>query len=379
MKKILIIIGTRPEAIKMAPLFIKMRAQKNIRVEMCLTGQHKEMIEEVLIDFGIDAEYKLDVIRHGSGLCDLIGAIVIGLDKVLTEYEPNLVLVHGDTTTTLAASISAFYNRIAVGHVEAGLRTDNLSEPFPEEFNRRSVTVGSALHFCPTKLSKSNLIHEGINEQNIFVTGNTVVDALMEMSERIVSGGSELVVDEQYYITDYTEISKFTEYVLITTHRRENIGQGLENIITAVQHLANKYPELYFVLPVHLNPNIYDVITHRLGAYRNIILLKPLPYRLMVGLMMHCRFVMTDSGGIQEEAPTFQKPVLVMRNTTERPEGIDAGCLRLVGTSSKDILKNAEELISSDDTYQSMSNSANPYGDGKACERILSHILEFLN
>jgi UDP-N-acetylglucosamine 2-epimerase (non-hydrolysing) len=386
MKKILIVFGTRPEAIKMAPLVRAFKQQpKAFKTIVCVTGQHREMLDQVLHIFDIQPEYDLDIMKPGQDLYDITARVLTGMRDVLKEVQPDLVLVHGDTTTSTATALAAFYQQMPVGHIEAGLRTHNIYSPWPEEMNRQITGRIASWHFSPTILSKQNLIAEGIDENKIKITGNTVIDALHlvidkirtnpNVEEEIQSTLSDQGIDN--LLLDSWSSSR--RLVLITGHRRENFGEGFLNICNAIKELALQYPNVDFVYPVHLNPNVKQPVNKILGNQKegsltNIHLIAPLDYLPFVYLMSKSYMVLTDSGGIQEEAPGLGKPVLVMRDTTERPEAIEAGTVLLVGTNRKRIITEVSYLLNDQTHYQTMSQASNPYGDGKACE----HIVEFI-
>jgi UDP-N-acetylglucosamine 2-epimerase (non-hydrolysing) len=379
MKKVMIIFGTRPEAIKMAPLCHLLKTQENFETIVCVTGQHRQMLDQVLDIFELIPDLDLDIMKQNQDLFDVTSSVLIGLREIFLVHKPDLVLIHGDTTTAFASSLAAFYSGIRIGHVEAGLRTHDLYAPFPEELNRKVASILTNLHFAPTEESRQNLISEGVEGANIVVTGNTVVDALFWMIDRLES--NEILRDR--IIECISNQLSFdwmnTRYVLITGHRRENFGEGFENICKALVQLAAKFPSINFVYPVHLNPQVQTVVNKLLSGYSNIHLIPPQDYEPFVMLLKHCYLVLTDSGGIQEEAPSLGKPVLVMRETTERPEGIKAGTVKLVGTSKKDIIDCVSVLIEDKDLYSKMSESTSPYGDGEACSKILKGIMEAIS
>ncbi len=371
MKKVLMILGTRPEGIKMAPLYLKMKERKNeFDVRICSTGQHKDMLDQVFEFFKIKPDYNFDVMTKNQTLSELTKNILGKLDAVFDDFEPEIVLVQGDTTTVLAGALGAFYRGIKVGHVEAGLRTFDMHNPFPEEANRVLVSKLADIHFAPTNQSRQNLVQEGISVDKIFMTGNTVTDAIVYASD-IVKNSKK--ISSKFKNVDF----KNKRVVLLTAHRRENLGEGLHNICSAVATIARSRQDVEFVFPVHLNPKVQIVAFSILGDLDNVHLCAPLDYPEMVWMLYHCHFVLTDSGGIQEEAPALGKPVLVMRQTTERPEGVDAGTAMLVGTDVELITKTVNDLI--DDTnglYQQMAKAINPYGDGMVSERILDILQE---
>lgn len=378
MKTILLVFGTRPEAIKMAPLVKEFqKCPKEFKILVCVTGQHREMLDQVLRIFDIKPDYDLNIMKQGQDLYDVTSRVLLGMRDVLKEVKPDVVLVHGDTTTSTAAALAAFYQQIPVGHVEAGLRTHNIYSPWPEEMNRQITGRISTYHFAPTALSKQNLLSEGITE-HITVTGNTVIDALYMVVDKIKNNnqldanlGNEL--KEAGY--DISRLVSDKKLVLITGHRRENFGEGFLSMCKAIKTLTEKYPEVDFVYPMHLNPNvrkpIHEVFGEDLSNLSNMFFIEPLEYLSFVYLMEKSTIVLTDSGGIQEEAPGLGKPVLVMRDTTERPEALEAGTVKLVGTNYEKIVSEVSSLLEKSDYYERMSKAVNPYGDGKACERIV--------
>lgn len=382
MKTILLVFGTRPEAIKMCPLVKEFkRFPKLFDTKVCVTGQHREMLDQVLHIFDIQPDYDLNIMKQGQDLYDITTRVLLGMRDVLQQVKPDIVLVHGDTTTSTATALAAFYQQIPVGHVEAGLRTNNIYSPWPEEMNRQITSRIATYNFAPTPLSKSNLLKENIIEDSILVTGNTVIDALHIVVEQIKSNdcmSAELSHQLLQAGCDISRLDANRQLVLITGHRRENFGQGFINICTAIRDLANRFPNVDFVYPMHLNPNvrkpIHQVFGEQTNACENVFFIEPLEYLLFVYLMEKSYLVLTDSGGIQEEAPGLGKPVLVMRDTTERPEALDAGTVRLVGTDYNLIVSSVTELLSDDQAYSRMSHAVNPYGDGKACGRIVNHL-----
>lgn len=382
MKTILLVFGTRPEAIKMCPLVKEFkRFPELFDTKVCVTGQHREMLDQVLHIFDIQPDYDLNIMKQGQDLYDITTRVLLGMRDVLQQVKPDIVLVHGDTTTSTATALAAFYQQIPVGHVEAGLRTNNIYSPWPEEMNRQITSRIATYNFAPTPLSKSNLLKENIKEDSILVTGNTVIDALHIVVEQIKSNDSisaELSLQLLQAGYDISRLDANRQLVLITGHRRENFGQGFINICTAIRDLANRFPNVDFVYPMHLNPNvrkpIHQVFGEQTNACENVFFIEPLEYLLFVYLMEKSYLVLTDSGGIQEEAPGLGKPVLVMRDTTERPEALDAGTVRLVGTDYNLIVSSVTELLSDDQAYSRMSHAVNPYGDGKACGRIVNHL-----
>ena len=368
MKKILIVFGTRPEAVKMAPLIKKFKNQKEKFItEVCVTAQHRSMLDQVLAFFSIDVDYDLDLMKKNQSLHELTANIVFGMQSVLEESKPDYVFVHGDTTTTMAASLSAFYSGAKVCHIEAGLRTHNKLSPFPEELNRQITTRICDYHFAPTEISKNNLLNEYINEKNIVVTGNTVIDALFESINKVKDKPSSLIKELS---KDFGE----KDVILVTGHRRENHGEGIQKICKALKIIAESSKNLIIVFPVHLNPNVIKPVTKSLNSISNILLIEPLSYPDFIWMMNRSKIIITDSGGIQEEAPSLAKPVLVLRETTERPEAVSAGTVELVGTDTELIVSKALNLLNDNLAYESMSQLSNPYGDGMACERIINFI-----
>jgi UDP-N-acetylglucosamine 2-epimerase (non-hydrolysing) len=369
-KKNLIIFGTRPEAIKMAPLVNKFLSDDRFETKICVTGQHREMLDQVLSFFDIIPDYDLSLMKPNQNLYNLTGEVISGLKPILESYQPDFVYVHGDTTTTMAASIAGFYSGAKVCHVEAGLRTNNMLSPFPEEMNRQVTGRITTYHFAPTIKSQNNLLSENISKKNILVTGNTVIDALLETTNRVKTLDNDDVVKLKKII-DFSN-----RVILVTGHRRENHGQGFINICKALKEIAQENPSVEIVYPVHLNPNVLKPVKDLLKEIKNIHLVKPLSYPTFVWLMNQSYLIITDSGGVQEEAPSLGKPVLVMRNTTERPEAVDAGTVILVGIDTQKIIKETQELLDNSELYSRMSSLHNPYGDGKACERIIEFISE---
>ena len=377
MKKIMLVFGTRPEAIKMAPLVIEFKKHPELfEVVVCVTGQHREMLDQVLNLFNITPDFDLNIMKQGQDLYDVTSRVLLGMRDVLNESKPDVVLVHGDTTTSTASALAAFYQQIPVGHVEAGLRTHNIYSPWPEEMNRLITSRISAYNFAPTILSKQNLLNEGVSDETIVVTGNTVIDALYVVLNKMkqdIQLRTELVSQLQCSGYDVNRISDEKRLVLITGHRRENFGDGFLNICNAIKTLSEKYPEVDFVYPMHLNPNVRKPITEVFGERpsSNMFFIEPLDYLPFVFLMEKSDIVLTDSGGIQEEAPGLGKPVLVMRDTTERPEALEAGTVKLVGTNYDKIVSEVSKLLDDQVYYNQMSKAINPYGDGMACKRII--------
>ena len=383
MRKVLLVFGTRPEAIKMAPLVMELQKQKErIETVVCVTGQHREMLDQVLEIFDIKPDYDLNIMKRGQDLYDVTARVLTGMREVLKEIKPDIVLVHGDTTTSTAAALAAFYQQIPVGHVEAGLRTHNIYSPWPEEMNRLLTGRLATYHFSPTPLSRNNLIKESINDRNIIVTGNTVIDALYWVVDKIKNNKEldnelESVLSKAGY--DVNRLDNGKKLVLITGHRRENFGDGFINMCTAIKDLTIKHPNVDFVYPMHLNPNvrkpIHEVFGEDLSGLKNMFFIEPLEYLSFVYLMEKSSIVLTDSGGIQEEAPGLGKPVLVMRDSTERPEALNAGTVKLVGTDYNKIVNEVSSLIDDKAAYEKMSKAVNPYGDGLACGRIVNALL----
>lgn len=373
------VFGTRPEAIKMAPLCNRLREQKDIVSTVCVTAQHRQMLDQVLGIFDLVPDIDLNVMKKGQDLYDVTSNILLKMRDTLKKEKPDIVLVHGDTTTTFATSLACFYMGVKVGHIEAGLRTHDLQAPFPEEYNRQSTGIIADYHFAPTNLSQQNLLAEGKDKESIIVTGNTVIDALFLVLRKI-----EVVESKLKNITlrlnerlafDW-EVARF---ILITGHRRENFGQGFLDICDAIKELAINHPDTHFVYPVHLNPNVQEPVNEILLGLQNVWLVEPLEYEDFIYLLKHSYLVLTDSGGIQEEAPSLGKPVLVMRDVTERPEAVEAGTVKLVGASKKNIVSNIDLLLNDESIYAKMAQAHNPYGDGKACDRIVEFIRGSLN
>ena len=383
MKKVMLVFGTRPEAIKMAPLVKEFQKQpKRVETVVCVTGQHREMLDQVLKIFDIKPDYDLNIMKQGQDLYDVTARVLTGMRDVLKEVKPDVVLVHGDTTTSTAAALAAFYQQIPVGHVEAGLRTHNIYSPWPEEMNRLLTGRLATYHFSPTPLSRNNLIKESVDDRNIIITGNTVIDALYWVVDKIKNNKEldnelEDILSKAGY--DVNRLNNGKKLVLITGHRRENFGDGFINMCTAIKDLTVKYPDLDFVYPMHLNPNvrkpIHEVFGENLSGLKNMFFIEPLEYLSFVYLMEKSSIVLADSGGIQEEAPGLGKPVLVMRDTTERPEALDAGTVKLVGTDYNKIVNEVSSLIDDKAAYEKMSKAVNPYGDGLACGRIVNALL----
>lgn len=384
MKKVMLIFGTRPEAIKMAPLVKEFqKSHRHFKTIICVTGQHRQMLDQVLEIFDIKPDYDLNIMKQGQDLYDVTARVLTGLRDVFKSETPDLVLVHGDTTTSMAAALAAFYHQIPVGHVEAGLRTHNIYSPWPEEINRQITGRIAEYNFAPTPLSRQNLLDENVEEDKITVTGNTVIDALYWVVDRIKNDNNlrnslDDVLKNAGYNVD--RLKKGKKLILITGHRRENFGDGFISMSKAIKALTEKYPDVDFVYPMHLNPNvrkaIHDVFGENLEGLGNMFFIEPLEYLSFVYLMEKSSIVLTDSGGIQEEAPGLGKPVLVMRDTTERPEALEAGTVKLVGTNYYKIINEVSALIEDEQYYYKMSKAINPYGDGLACKRIVSKLAE---
>lgn len=365
--KLMTVFGTRPEAIKMCPLVLEMRKYPEyIQPIVAVTAQHREMLDQVLDLFGIVPDYDLNIMTSGQTLYDVTNRALMGLKAVMEEAKPDMVLVHGDTTTTFAGALAAFYAQIPVGHVEAGLRTGNKYSPYPEEMNRKLTGAIADMHFAPTSTSKANLLQENVNPQNILVTGNTVIDAL------------QTTVRSDYHFADEDFNKVFAEghrLILMTTHRRENLGEPMRHVYRALKSVLEAHEDVEAIFPVHKNPKVREIVREELGHLSRVHLIEPMDYEPFANLMAKVDVVLTDSGGIQEEAPALGKPVLVLRDTTERPEAVDAGTVKLVGTAYEDVLRETNLLLDDADHYRSMAEAANPYGDGKACERIVKAIL----
>jgi UDP-N-acetylglucosamine 2-epimerase (non-hydrolysing) len=370
--RVLTVFGTRPEAIKMAPVVKALAGAEQIEARVCVTAQHREMLDQVLELFNIAPDYDLNLMKPGQDLTDITVGVLHGLKPVLAEFNPDLVLVHGDTTTTLAASLAAYYQRIPVGHVEAGLRTGNILSPWPEEVNRKVAGAITRLHFAPTERSKQNLTAENVSENHIFVTGNTVIDALLDVVRKL---DDDAAISQKLDMALGIDTSR--RMVLVTGHRRESFGDGFQRICDALACLAERN-DIQIIYPVHLNPNVKGPVEERLGSLNNVHLIPPQDYLPFVHLMRRAHIILTDSGGVQEEAPSLGKPVLVMRDTTERPEAVDAGTVKIVGTDSGFIIGEVSKLLDDPVAYDAMSHAHNPYGDGQAAQRIRNAILEFL-
>ena len=377
MKKILTVFGTRPEAIKMAPLVHALAADSYFDAKVCVTAQHREMLDQVLDLFEIEPDYDLDIMKPGQTLNDVTTSVLVGLKPILEDFSPDVVLVHGDTSTTLAASLAAYYQQIKIGHVEAGLRTGDLYSPWPEEGNRKLTSVLTDFHFSPTSNSKDNLLNEGVSESSIFVTGNTVIDSLKFVLNRMQSDDSlRLKIEKNIFKAGFQEID--SKFILVTGHRRENFGQGFLDICEALKVLAEKNSDINILYPVHLNPNVRNPVNEMLSSVPNIKLLEPFQYEEFVYLMSKSYLILTDSGGIQEEAPSLGKPVLVMRDTTERPEAVSAGTVKLVGAHKGNIILEVQKMLDEHDQYMKMSKAMNPYGDGNTSHRIINILKDCL-
>jgi len=373
--KVLTVFGTRPEAIKMAPLAIKLAEQEGIDARVCVTAQHREMLAQVLVLFEITPEYDLNIMKPGQDLTDVTTNILQGIKPILADFKPDVVLVHGDTATTFATSLAAYYQQIAVGHVEAGLRTGNIYSPWPEEANRKLTGAITTFHFAPTETSQQNLLNEAVAPENITVTGNTVIDALLDVSAKLKN---DTALNNEM-AERFSFLNKDKKLILVTGHRRESFGGGFERICKALAYTAEQHPGCQIVYPVHLNPNVQEPVNRLLKGVPNITLIEPQDYLPFVYLMNQAHIILTDSGGIQEEAPSLGKPVLVMRDTTERPEAVSAGTVKLVGTDVDKITTSLNQLLTDEKAYEEMSFAHNPYGDGKACERIIEVLREKVN
>lgn len=371
-KKVLTVFGTRPEAIKMAPLIRLLACDERFDAKVCVTAQHREMLDQVLDIFSIEPDFDLNIMKSGQTLPEVTSRILLELTPVLKEFKPDVVLVHGDTATTFAASLAAYYEQISVGHVEAGLRTGNIYSPWPEEANRKLTGALTKYHFAPTETSKQNLLKENYEKENISVTGNTVIDALLMVKEQIESQ-SDL---NNTLAAQFPMLDDNKKLILVTGHRRESFGGGFERICKALAKTAKSYPNCQILYPVHLNPNVQEPVKRFLSDLDNVYLIEPQQYLPFVYLMNRAHVILTDSGGIQEEAPSLGKPVLVMRDTTERPEAVEAGTVKLVGTSVDKITTSLSDLLTSENAYKIMSRAHNPYGDGKACQRICDFLAE---
>lgn len=374
-KKILPVFGTRPEAIKMAPLIKALQKDtEHFEVKVCVTAQHRQMLDSVLAVFDIVPDYDLNIMAPNQDLYDITTKVLLGLRGIINDFKPDVILVHGDTTTSMAAALAAFYAQVAVGHVEAGLRTYNLYSPWPEEMNRQITDRICTWYFVPTEQAKNNLLQEHIPEDKIYITGNTVIDALL-MAMDIISHTPQKEQQLRNELSDKGYLPDERDYILVTGHRRENFGEGFLNICKAIKQLALKYPQMDIVYPVHLNPNVQKPVYELLSGLSNVYLIQPLDYLPFIYLMQHAVLLLTDSGGVQEEAPSLGKPVLVMRDTTERPEAVHAGTVKLVGTNAQTIVDSVSELLTNKELYTQMSHTANPYGDGQASEKIIAALL----
>jgi UDP-N-acetylglucosamine 2-epimerase len=376
MKKILIVFGTRPEAIKMVPLIKEFKKYNDFEIKICVSAQHRQMLDQVLNLFEIKPDYDLDIMRANQDLYDISSRVLLGMRDVMKDFCPNVVLVHGDTTTSFVGALAAFYQKIKIGHVEAGLRTNDLYSPFPEEANRQITGVLADFHFAPTQSAKQNLIKENKNPNSVIVTGNTVIDALFLMIDKIEKNVNLRDEITSILRSKYSNFGSERKFILVTGHRRENFGDGFLNICDALKNIAQNNPEIDIVYPVHLNPNVQKPVREILSNLSNVYLIDPLEYEKFVYLMSKSFFIITDSGGIQEEAPSLGKPVLVTRDTTERPEALQSGAVKLVGTNKNIIIKEAQNLILQKDEFEKMSKANNPYGDGKASERIVEFLKE---
>lgn len=365
MIKVMTIFGTRPEAIKMAPVIKKLNENPNIDHRACVTAQHRDMLDQVLNIFGIKPDYDLNIFSPGQSLSDIMAKSLKGLEEAIKDFGPDLILVQGDTSTVFAGALAAFYNNVEIGHIEAGLRSGNLYSPFPEEANRKLTGIISNFHFAPTEDSKENLLKEGYSEENIYITGNTSIDALLDITEKPFEFEDEVLKNIDF---DSKRV------ILLTSHRRENLGKPMENIFSAVRRIVDKYDDCEVVFPVHLNPKVREIAERILGDSERVHLIEPLDYLPFANLQKKSYFIVTDSGGVQEEAPTLGKPILVIREETERPEGIEAGTAKLVGTSEEKVFSSMDTLMSDEEAYKKMASAVNPYGDGTAAEKIVDII-----
>lgn len=381
-QKILLVFGTRPEAIKMVPLIKEFENHQDIfETKICVTAQHREMLDQVLKLFSISPDFDLNLMKPGQDLYDVTAKVLTGMRNILSEYNPQVVLVHGDTATSTATALAAYYQQIPVGHVEAGLRTNNIYSPWPEEMNRQLTGRIATWHFAPTPWAANNLLKENISQEAITTTGNTVVDTLhlaVDLIKKDSQKQKNLIADLSKNIPDLKTIIKTNKIILVTGHRRENFGEGFLNICSAIKEIATNNPDTTFIYPVHLNPNVQEPVNKILGQQKNVFLIPPQDYLPFVFLMQNANIVLTDSGGIQEEAPGLGKPVLVMRDTTERPEAVEAGTVKLVGTNKQVIVDEVEKLLNDREHYNQMARANNPYGDGKAAERIVEFLLRKL-
>jgi UDP-N-acetylglucosamine 2-epimerase (non-hydrolysing) len=379
-KKILIVFGTRPEAIKMAPVVTEfLKYKKKFKTRICVTAQHRSMLDQVLTIFNIKVHYDLNIMKPNQNLYDITSNVLLKMNDVLNDFKPDVVLVHGDTTTTSATSLACFYQKIPVGHVEAGLRTGNIYSPWPEEMNRKLTGAIAKYHFAPTSTSQKNLLKEGVPRNNIYITGNTVIDALYMITNRIKKDKNLKSKIENEIFKFGFKINRSKRLILVTGHRRENFGEGFINICKALKEIALNYKDVDILYPVHLNPNVQKPVYKILSDINNVHLIEPIDYLPFVYLMNEAYLIITDSGGIQEEAPSLGKPVLVMRDTTERPEAVTAGTVKIVGTKREKIFREASKLLNDKKLYYKMSKAHNPYGDGKACPRILKYICKIFN
>ena len=367
MIKVMSIFGTRPEAIKMAPLVKELEKREEIKSIVCVTAQHREMLDQVLNTFDIKPDYDLNIMKQGQTLAEVTTRALIGLEEVIKEVQPDIVLVHGDTTTTFAGALAAFYNQVAIGHVEAGLRTDDKYSPYPEEMNRQCVDRMTDLYFAPTEISKNNLLKENISEEKIYVTGNTAIDAM------------STTVDDDYVHPDLEWIKPNERMILLTAHRRENLGEPMRHIFKAIKRIVDEFSDIKVIYPIHMNPKVREVASEVFDGCDRIRLIEPLEVFDFHNFQNKSYIILTDSGGIQEEAPSLGKPVLVLRDTTERPEGIKAGTLKLVGTDEEVIYEETKKLLTNINEYEKMSKASNPYGDGHASERIVDAIVKYVN
>lgn len=371
MKKVLLVFGTRPEAIKMAPLALQLKENnESFETKVCVTGQHRQMLDQVLELFNLTPDFDLNLMKPGQTLSDVTSGVLKGLEAVFEEWLPDVVLVHGDTATTFAASLAAYYHKVKIGHVEAGLRTGDIYSPWPEEANRKLTGALANYHFAPTQSSYNNLIKENINPENITITGNTVIDALLKVKEKVETD-YKIIAD---FKAQFSFLDESKKLILVTGHRRENFGQGFLNICQALANIAQKYSDVQIVYPVHLNPNVQKPVNELLSGISNIHLIAPQDYLPFVYLMNRSYLILTDSGGIQEEAPSLGKPVLVMRDTTERPEAVEAGTVKLVGTDAALIEESVTDLLVNNELYKQMAEAHNPYGDGTACQQIIEFL-----
>lgn len=371
MKKVLLVFGTRPEAIKMAPLALQLKENhESFETKVCVTGQHRQMLDQVIELFHLTPDFDLNLMKPGQTLSDVTSGVLKGLEAVFAEWLPDVVLVHGDTATTFAASLAAYYHKVKIGHVEAGLRTGDIYSPWPEEANRKLTGALANYHFAPTQSSYNNLIKENINPENITITGNTVIDALLKVKEKVET--DHKLIDD--FKAQFSFLDENKKMILVTGHRRENFGQGFLNICQALANIAQKYSDVQIVYPVHLNPNVQKPVNELLSGISNIHLIAPQDYLPFVYLMNRSYLILTDSGGIQEEAPSLGKPVLVMRDTTERPEAVEAGTVKLVGTDTTVIEKSVTDLLTNNELYKQMAEAHNPYGDGTSCQQIIEFL-----